>query len=279
MHILYIVAYNGIASTEESLKLFLFTAFDSILLKLIRNSELIKSLALLINFIYHYIYTTHQRPTKRNCRSHNDALQKHQSKSPFSRWRHRLLWHCSRCTARRHISPIPISSVKTTYIEHLLIKIKENSFKLTKERSRRYPTKTITYTETKTLLHSLEQPTAGINLHVNAHKTEYMCFNQTGNIFTLKCSSVKLTDKFTDLGSSVSSTDTDIDTRLAKAWTAIDRLSVIWKSDLTDKMKCSFLQAAVMSILLYGCITWMLTKYMERKLDSNYTRMLRAIMY
>ncbi len=37
---------------------------------------------------------------------------------------------------------------------------------------------------------------------------------------------------------SVSSTETDTNTRLAKAWTAIDRLSVIWKSDLTDKMKC-----------------------------------------
>ena len=31
------------------------------------------------------------------------------------------------------------------------------------------------------------------------------------------------------------------------AWTAIDRLSVIWKSDLTDKMKKSFFQAAVVS--------------------------------
>ena len=66
--------------------------------------------------------------------------------------------------------------------------------------------------------------------------------------------------------------------RLAKAWTAINRLSVIWKSDLTDKMKCSFFQAEVVSILLYGCTTWMLTKRMEKKLDSNYTRMLRAIL-
>ena len=44
------------------------------------------------------------------------------------------------------------------------------------------------------------------------------------------------------LGSSVSSTEKDIDTRLTKAWTAIDRLAVIWKSDLTDKMKRSFFQ-------------------------------------
>ena len=57
-----------------------------------------------------------------------------------------------------------------------------------------------------------------------------------------------------------------------------DRLSVIWKSDLTDKMKCSFFQAAVVLILLYGCTTWMLTKRLEKKLDGNYTRMLQAIL-
>ena len=51
-----------------------------------------------------------------------------------------------------------------------------------------------------------------------------------------------------------------------------------WKSDLTDKMKRSFFQAAVTSILLYGCTTWTLTKRLEKKLDGNYTRMLRAIL-
>ena len=33
-----------------------------------------------------------------------------------------------------------------------------------------------------------------------------------------------------------------------------------------------------MSILLYGCTTWTLTKHMEKKLDGNYRSMLRAIM-
>ena len=80
------------------------------------------------------------------------------------------------------------------------------------------------------------------------------------------------------LGSSVESTEKDIDTRWTKAWTAINRLSIIWKSDLTDKMKRSFFQAAVTSILLYGCTTWTLTKRLEKKLDGNYTRMLRAIL-
>ena len=139
----------------------------------------------------------------------------------------------------------------------LIDKIREKGFKLTKKRSRRCSAKTITdadYTDdiallantpnqAKTLLHSLEQAAAGIGFYVNAHKTEYMCYNQTGDISTL-------VDKFTYLGSSISSTEKDIDIRLTKAWTAINRLSIIWKSDLADKMKCSFFLAAAVSILL-----------------------------
>ncbi len=152
-------------------------------------------------------------------------------------------------------------------------KIRENGFELTKKRSKRYPAKTITdadYADDLALLHSLERAAAGIGLHVNAHKTEYMCYNQTGNITTLDGASLRLVDKFTYQGSSVSSTENDIDTRLTKAWTAIDRLSIIWKLDLTDEMKLSFFQAAVVSILLYGCTTWTLTKRLKKKSITKY---------
>ena len=83
-------------------------------------------------------------------------------------------------------------------------------------------------------------------------------------------------DKFTYLDSSVSSTESDINMRLEKAWTAVDRLAIIWKSDLSDKIKRNFFQAV--SILLYECTTWMPTKRTEKKLDGNYARMLRAIL-
>ena len=148
-------------------------------------------------------------------------------------------------------------------------KINENGFELTKKKIGRYPVKTIidadyaddiailanTPNQAETLVHSLERAAESIGFHVNAHKTEYMCFNRTGDMSTQEGTSLKLVDKFTYLGSSVSSIEKDIDTRLTKAWTAIDKLSIIWKSDLTDKMKRSFFQPAVMSILLYGCTT------------------------
>ena len=171
-------------------------------------------------------------------------------------------------------------------------KMKENGFELTKKWSRRYPAKTITDAnyandiailantpaQVETLLHSLERAASGIGIYINAHKTEYLSFNQTDGISTLNGSSLKLVDKFTYLGSSVSSSEKDIDTQLTKAWAAIDKLSVIWKSGLTDKMKCSFFQAVVVSILLYGCTTWMVTKRLKKKLNGNYTRMLLAIL-
>ena len=144
----------------------------------------------------------------------------------------------------------PYLFIRLDYVLRTLIdKIKENSFELTKKSSRRYPAKTITDADyaddiailantpnqTETVLHSLERTATGIGLHVNAHKTEYMCFNQTGDISALEGTFLKLVDKFTNLGSSISSTEKDIDTRLTKAWTAIDKLSIVWKSDLTDK--------------------------------------------
>ena len=78
-------------------------------------------------------------------------------------------------------------------------KIRAGGFELTKKKSKRYPVKTITDADyaddiailantpkqAETLLHSLERIATGISLHVNAHKTEYMCFNQAGHISTL----------------------------------------------------------------------------------------------
>ena len=85
--------------------------------------------------------------------------------------------------------------------------MKENSFKLAKERTR-YPAETITDadyaddiallvntpTQAKALLHSLEGAAGSIGLYVIAGKTKYMWFNQRGNISTLKGGSLKLVD-------------------------------------------------------------------------------------
>ena len=72
----------------------------------------------------------------------------------------------------------------------------------------------------KSRLHSLEKAAGGIGLHVNG--------------------SPKLVDKFTYFGSSVPSTENDMNPWLAKACNAIDRFSELWKSDLSDKINGIF---------------------------------------
>ena len=189
------------------------------------------------------------------------------------------LWQC-----QRSLYLICLDYVLWTLINSM----NENGLTLEKAKSRWYPTQTIknvnytddiallanTPAQAESLLHSLEWGAGGIDLHVNADKTEYMRFNQSGNIATLNGGSLKLVDKITYFGNSISSTENDINMRLTKAWTAVDRLSVLWKSNLSDKTKHNFSPTVVMFILLYGCTTLMLTKHMEKKLDSNFTRML-----
>ena len=138
-------------------------------------------------------------------------------------------------TSPRHLTPYIERRRNKDYVLITSIDLmKETGFKLAKGRSRRYPTQTITDadyaddiallvnkpTQAESLLHSLERAAGGIGFYVNADKTEYICFNQRGDISTQKNDPLKLEDKFTYLESRVSSTNNDIHTRLAKAWTA-----------------------------------------------------------
>ena len=170
--------------------------------------------------------------------------------------------------------------------------MKENGYTLAKAISRRYPARTIMdadYADHITLLvnkpaqaeslfHILEQAAGDRGLHVNVDKTEFMCFNQGGDISSLNGRSLKLADKFILPGISTASTENGINTWLAKTWIVINKLSVIWKSELLDKIKRIFFQAAVVSMMLCGCTTWTLAICMERKLYGYCTRIRRAIL-
>ena len=170
--------------------------------------------------------------------------------------------------------------------------IKENGFTIKKARDRQYPAEIITDADyandivllsntpaqAKSLLHSLEQAAVGIKLNMNANKMEYTCFKWEGTISTLSDGPLKLADKFVFHGSCVSSTKSDVNMHQAKTWTAINRLSDIWNSDLSDKITWNFYQAVFVSVLLYGWIIWTLTKDIEKKLDENWTKMQWAIL-
>ena len=65
---------------------------------------------------------------------------------------------------------------------------------------------------------------------------QYMCFKQKGVISTQSGKPLKFADQFTYFGSNISSNESDVNIRLAKVSNAIDRLSIIWKSDLSDNI-------------------------------------------
>ena len=96
-----------------------------------------------------------------------------------------------------------------------------------------------------------------------------MGFKQERTVSALSDKCLQLRDEFTYLGSNISFTEIDVKIHLAKVLTVIERLSMIWKSYFSYKMKQdSFLPIRVSVSTTVG----KLMKRMEKKLDGNYTR-------
>ena len=123
----------------------------------------------------------------------------------------------------------------------------------------------------------VEKAAAEVGLLINEKKTEYMCFNQSGNMLTSQTNKqLKEVTDFKYLGSWINTTQRDISIRIAKAWSASNKLDKIWKSNLSRKLKIQFFRATVETVLLYGAECWTLTKQLQKRLDGCYTRLLRA---
>ena len=128
------------------------------------------------------------------------------------------------------------------------------------------------------LLNRVESSAAHIGLVMNAKKTKVMAYNQTDKvkIMTTDGSQLEVVQDFKYLGSWIDSTEADIKTHKAAAWKACNKLTKIWKSDLSRELKVSLLGSTVESVLLYGCETWTMTEQLSKQLDGCYTRMLRT---
>ena len=135
-----------------------------------------------------------------------------------------------------------------------------------------------TISNAEILLHHLEDAAKDVGLYVNASKTKHISFDQQGTIQTNSGEPIKAVESFTYLGSEINSTKQDVKIRIAKAWTALNKMDIVWKSDLSKDLKRSFFRATVESVMMYGATAWTLTKSLESKLDGTYTRMLRAIL-
>ena len=104
-----------------------------------------------------------------------------------------------------------------------------------------------------------------------------MFFKQNSTISTSSGKPLILVDQSAYFNSNILSTERGYQ-HIAKAWIAMDWLLIIWKSNLSNKMKWNFFWVIAMSILVYGRTTWMLTKHMKEKLIGNYTKMVQAVL-
>ena len=107
--------------------------------------------------------------------------------------------------------------------------------------------------EAQLLLLRLEVAAKTVGLHVNYKKTEYMLYNQpVGDLVTLAGNKLKQVDNFKYLGSWIQSSEKDMNIRIGQAWSALNKMMKVWKSNLKNHLKVGFFRATVESVLLYG---------------------------
>ncbi|KAI8480549.1 hypothetical protein Bbelb_417290 [Branchiostoma belcheri] len=116
--------------------------------------------------------------------------------------------------------------------------------------------------------------TAGeqLGLVISVPKTEYM---------TINCNPqppLEVYD-FRYLGSMMASSKTDLARRKALAWTAFWKLQKIWRNPtFPTATKIKLFNVTCVSVFLYGCKTWVLTRDMEDKINSFATSCLRIML-
>ena len=94
---------------------------------------------------------------------------------------------------------------------------------------------------------------------------------------------MEVMEDFTYLGSTISSNlslDTELNTRIGKAATAMARLTKrVWSNTmLTTNTKMRVYQACVLSTLLYSCESWTLYTRQELRLNAFHLRSIRKIL-
>ena len=108
-----------------------------------------------------------------------------------------------------------------------------------------------------------------VGLIINAPKTKILSLNMPSPNIQLNGSQLENVKEFKYLGSRIASSEHDLNYRKGNAWDAFWKLRTVWLSDTSLNIKINLYKASVLSILMYGCETWVLTSKMEKKCISN----------
>ena len=128
----------------------------------------------------------------------------------------------------------------------------------------------------------LENNSARIGLKLNGGKCKTLRTNsKRDENLTAGGNEIEDVESFTYLGANVTKdggSTADIKRRIALASASFRKLNNIWRArDINKKTKASLFKSLVLSVLLYGCETWKLTKGEEEKLDIFQTKCLRKV--
>ena len=176
------------------------------------------------------------------------------------------------------------------YVLRNLDQNKTLGFTLRKQVSRRYPAEMLTDADfdnvlvilsdkirnAEKLLKILETAVASVGLYMNTTKTKLIAVNTEGIITAQNGCDLKQVKDFNYLDSKVISSVNDIQMRIGSAWSTLNKLTPIWRSNLDVSIKREFFKTTVESVLTYSLQAWTLTRSLESKLNGAYTRILRA---
>ena len=176
------------------------------------------------------------------------------------------------------------------YVLRNLDQNKNLGFTLRKQLSRRYPAEMLTDADfdnvlvilsdkirnAEKLLKILETAVASVGLYMNTTKTKLIAVNTEGIITAQNGCDLKQVKDFNYLDSKVISSENDIQMRIGSAWSTLNKLTPIWRSNLDVSIKREFFKTTVESVLTYSLQAWTLTRSLESKLNGAYTRILRA---
>ncbi len=161
-------------------------------------------------------------------------------------------------------------------------------------RSRRYPAKLLndldfaddiallesTIPRAQAQLSRTASAAEDIGLIISIPKTEYMTSN-CDPLPTLQVydSPINHVSDFRYLGSMVASSSSDLKRRKALAWTAFWKLEQLWRSpSIPITTKVRLFDTTCVTVLLYGCESWVISKDMESKINAFATSCYRIML-
>ena len=137
--------------------------------------------------------------------------------------------------------------------------------------------------ELVSLVGRLDVTSNKFGMQISAEKTELMTNNVNGINSKIKIDNkeLKVVKSFKYLGAIVSDQGSkpEIVSRIGQTHSAINRLKTIWKDNkLSTSSKIRLLRSLVISIFLYACETWTLTKETEKRIQALEMKCFRRVL-